>query len=222
MASYETRRRERISRCQEVSEERSAASLSRGQAHAGTTQQPFTAIVTFAERRREGDMRISTRTLFTGRLGRIVLAALFSLFVVGASLGHERSARAASPITVHISVDSWVLQEIPMKKLAAEYTRLHPGVNIAIDTALDKWDTKALAEIKQSGHPLWDAHMVTTPFIDLDSHLAEGLFLPFDPYLAASPEKGARELKSAMIPSLLADGSRSGRLYSIPYSVEIV
>ena len=54
-------------------------------------------------------MHITTRALFTGRLGRIVLAALFSLFVVGASLGHERSARAASPITVHISVDSWVL-----------------------------------------------------------------------------------------------------------------
>jgi ABC-type glycerol-3-phosphate transport system substrate-binding protein len=167
-------------------------------------------------------MRITTRALFTGRLGRIVLAALFSLFVVGASLGHERSARAASSITVRISVDNWVLQEIPMKKLAAEYTRLHPGVNIEIDTALDKWDTKALAEIKQSGHPLWDAHMVTTPFADLDAHLAEGLFLPFDPYLAASPEKGARELKSAMIPTLLADSSRHGRLYSIPYSFEIV
>ena len=167
-------------------------------------------------------MRITTRALFTGRLGRIVLAALFSLFVVGASLSHQRSARAASSITVRISVDDWVLQEIPMKKLAAEYSKLHPGVTIEIDTALSNWETKALAEIKQSGHPLWDAHMVTTPFIDVDRMLAEGLVLPFDPYLAASSEKGARQLKSAMIPTLLADGSRRGRLYSIPYSFEIV
>src|SRR5436189_5944047 len=64
--------------------------------------------------------------------------------------------------------------------------------------------------------------MVPKLAADMDALLAEGLFLPFDSSLAASQEKGARQLKSAMIPSILADGSRHGRLYSIPYSVEIV
>lgn len=167
-------------------------------------------------------MSLTTRSSFGTRLGRLALAILFSLSLVGLAASHGRGAGAASPVIVRISVDSWVLEELPLKKLAQQYSQIHPGVNIVIEPALGTWDTKALAQIKQTGHPLWDAHFVTSPFADLDAHLAEGLFQPFDPYLKASPEKGAQQLKSAMIPSLLADGTRSGYLYSIPYSVEIV
>ena len=167
-------------------------------------------------------MTLATRPSVRGKIGRLILTTLISLSLVGISVGYGHGAGAAGPVIVKISVDDWVLQEIPMKQLATQYNKLHPGVTVQIELALGTWDTKALAQIKQGGHPLWDAHMVTTPFADLDAHLAQGLFQPFDPYLKASSEAGAQAIKKAMIPSLLADGSRHGYLYSIPYSVEIV
>lgn len=154
------------------------------------------------------------------KLGRVALAAMFSLTLAGAA--RHATAGAASPITVNISAASWFLQEVPIQQAAATYHKLHPNITINIQPDTPDWSTKVLAQLKSNGTSPWDVHLVTTPFQELDADIAQGIIQPFDPYLKASPEKGAHQLKSALIPSVLADGSRNGLLYSIAYSAEIV
>lgn len=155
------------------------------------------------------------------KLGHVALAAMFSLTLASSAV-HGGTAAAASPVVVHMSAASWFLQEMPIQQAAATYHKLHPNVTIDIQPDTPDWSTKVLAQLKANGTSPWDVHFVTTPFQELDADIAQGIIQPFDPYLKASTEPGARQLKSAMIPSVLADGSRNGKLYSLAYSAEIV
>lgn len=165
------------------------------------------------------------RTILSGsmgaKVGRVALATFCSLTLAGAAV-RSGTAAAVSTVVVHMSAASWFLQEMPIQKAAATYHKLHPNVTIDIQQDTPDWSTKVLAQLKASGTSPWDVHFVTTPFQELDADIAQGIIQPFDPYLKVSAEPGARQLKSAMIPSVLADGSRNGQLYSIAYSAEIV
>ena len=165
-------------------------------------------------------MNTILRGSFGVKLGRVALATLCSLTLAGAA--RHSTAAAASSITVNMSAASWFLQGIPIQQAAATYHKLHPNITINIQQDTPDWSTKVLAQLKSNGTSPWDVHFVTTPFQELDADIAQGIIQPFDPYLKASTEPGARQLKSAMIPSVLADGSRNGKLYSLAYSAEIV
>src|SRR5437763_9720124 len=102
------------------------------------------------------------------KLGRVALAAMFSLTLAGAAMRHA-TATAASPVVVHMSAASWFLQGIPIQKAAATYHKLHPNVTIDIEQDTPDWSTKVLAQLKANGTSPWDVHFVTTPFEELDA-----------------------------------------------------
>ena len=133
----------------------------------------------------------------------------------------EKEVKPAGPEVkqVRIMMSSWAIGEVPFDKTAREYSDAHDDLEIKLQTSIEGWETKIIAQIND-GTLQWSGHGILTPFLAMERRVKIGLVQPMEPFINSSPVEGADQVFTDMIPTIKADGSYQGKFYSLPYSFE--
>ena len=125
------------------------------------------------------------------------------------------------PKVVNVMQASWVLQEIPMDRMARLYNEAHRGeMEIRLSATVSGWDTKVL-KMQEDNELIFNGSLISGVPQWIAREVAIGMIAPWEDFIAASKEAGADRIKKPdMIPIVYDDHWWLGHMWGIPYSFE--
>ena len=142
-----------------------------------------------------------TRSLLTG-LGLAGVGAV-------AKSGIEPAFAADRPLTP--TVYQWIQDLHPG---IAELNKKFPGLNYQIAPVEGFGIERFVAEAK-NGESSWDVYIGQTPFVEMSAFIKAGVIEPWDNYIP-------KDVIDDIIPSIRAECSVDGKLYSWPFFLDVV